>query len=536
MARSAAALQPSSDSLPLRLPIGEVGRLTGLRPGTLRNWEERYRLLTPARTAGGTRLYSRDDVKRIREIQNMLRRNGNSLLAVAHALDRRRGRPGRRKIDAIPKDREAPTRLAKGAAAASQAQRFDEQDWRRRISELEAQMAATAAASLELESVLATICNRCVVALSADRVAIWLQDEAGVLRLAAHAGTPAPEGVTEEIRISVDFASQFGLGRAVTLSELQPTAGDRAADLLARFAPKDAIVVPLRRAGALVGLLAIGDLSRPRRFTPFDVEMAEAIGRQAQLAIGNALTYGEQQRVIARLDEINRLKSNFLSTMRHELRTPLNAIIGFSELLQKRAAGELTPKQERYVNNIRQGGEQLLRLIDDILEYTRLQSVDELEHESIGLPLLLNEVAASFATATQVKGVTLTVDAPDDLPHIVGDPVRLGRAARHLIDNAIKFSEAGGRVTIAAARPAQQVEISVSDGGAGISAKDQERIFQPFVQADSSESRRYEGTGLGLAIVKRIVELHGGSMTLQSEPGSGSIFTMRLPVLTEGQP
>ena len=431
-----------------------------------------------------------------------------------------------------PEDREMATAMASQAAAAiDHAQTFAELKRRQQINQVEARVAATAASSLDLEEVLGAICCQARDAMAADRVGIWLKDAPDILKRVAEAGVPAPDDATRTA--PVESWSGYPLGHGVTFSQIEASLRPELREALRRFGISDSITVPFGQQGALTGLLAITRIRPDAPFFPSDVELAETITRQAQLAIANALAYREQQRAIQRLDELNRAKTSFLSTMRHELRTPLNAVLGFSDLLQKKVAGELTPKQARYVNNIRQGGEQLLRLVDDILEYARVQSADELERESVSVPLLLEDVLASFGTLPEGKSLTVTIETGSDLPPVSGDPVRLGRAVRHLLDNAIKFSEPGGQVTVAAVHVGREMQIRVSDQGPGIPPEEQQHIFEPFVQGDSSITRRHQGTGLGLAIVSRIVELHGGSVAVDSAPGRGSTFSIRLP-LPEG--
>jgi len=434
-----------------------------------------------------------------------------------------------------PQDRETASSLASQAAAAiDHARTFIELQRRQRVAELEVQIATTASASLDVDAVVNAICTQTATALGVDRVALWLTDGSSPFTRVAEAGIGAPEAAPGAFPITPDMSAGFPLGRGVTLRQLRAVSGSNHADLLTSFGLADMVLVPFGAAGNFAGILTISELHQPDRFGPDDVAMVEAISRQAQLAITNALAYREQQGAIQRLGEIDRMKSSFLATMRHELRTPLNAVLGFSDLLQNPGIGELNLKQARYVANIRHGGELLLRLVDDIIEYSRLQSIDQLEPEAIGVRLLLDEVAASDRRTAEGKSVALEVVADPGLPSIIGDRVTLGRALRHLVDNAIKFTPAGGRVTIRATRRGGVVDVSVADSGPGIAADDQARIFHPFVQVDSSASREHEGTGLGLAIVARIAEVHQGSVTLQSAPGQGSTFTLHLPIQMKG--
>jgi len=437
------------------------------------------------------------------------------------------GHPGRRHFTA--EDQKTLATLASQAAAAiSHAQVFAELRARKGVAELEARIAATAAASLDLNAVLQTICTESAGALNVDRVGIWLAEQAGVLKRVAEVGTPAPANVSTTLILGSNPGS-VDLGKGRLLSQLKVRVPALAGSLLSQYEVADAIFVPFGTRQQLMGVLAITDLHEFHRFGEADVQMAEAIARQAQLAIANALAYRDQQQAIRRLGELNRMKANFLTTMRHELRTPLNSILGFSDLLQNRLAGDLTPKQERYVRNIRDAGGHLLELVDDILEYSLVQSREQLERQVISVDPLIREIAELFASRAASKGVRLDVESAPELSRISGDPTRLSRALGYLVENAIKFTESEGRVTVQAAERDGFVEIAVRDTGPGIAPEDQARIFQPFVQADGAEARRSEGTGLGLAIAARILELHGGSIELESAPGRGSTFTMRLP-------
>jgi len=405
----------------------------------------------------------------------------------------------------------------------------------RRAAAIEARVAEAASASLDLDTVLQAICRETVAALGVNRVSIMLADAPGSLRRAAEAGEPSGPNGVQTYAIPLELAAKLRLGRAVSSAQFREENPAALEAGLARFGIADFLMVPLGRAGKLAGTLNLVDLRKRGRFGPADMEMAEAIARHAQLAIANALAYRDQQQALRRLDEVNRMKSTFLATMRHELRTPLNAILGFSDLLESRVAGELTPKQQRYVGNIRQSGDHLLRLVDDILEYSALQSKEGVEREPLVVGALIHDVAASLTKAASSKAIRLEVELAERLPPFWGDRNRLGRALRQLIENALKFTETGGRVTIRA-RCTDEFEISVEDTGPGIAPEDRERIFQPFVQGDSSRSRLYEGTGLGLPMAATIAQLHGGAITVDSVPGRGSTFTVRLPLAPESIP
>lgn len=255
------------------------------------------------------------------------------------------------------------------------------------------------------------------------------------------------------------------------------------------------------------------------------------------------------QQAYDRLRELDRLKSNFLATVSHELRTPLTSIIGYSEMLAAGIGGELSAEQKEFVDTIRSKGDHLLALITNLLDMSRL------ERDSVGLTLrpvdaraLVEDVAATVAPHAHKKKISVDVSVESALPPLVGDVLRLRQILLNLADNAIKFTPEGGHVrflvravpfdeesddstlgVVLMATPRSAVEIVVQDDGIGIPPTEQHRVFDAFYQVDGSSTRAYGGAGLGLSIVKRLVEAHGGTVRLESEPGRGTSFFVRIP-------
>jgi signal transduction histidine kinase/CheY-like chemotaxis protein len=232
-------------------------------------------------------------------------------------------------------------------------------------------------------------------------------------------------------------------------------------------------------------------------------------------------------------DAANVAKSAFLANMSHELRTPLNAIIGFSEVLVDRKFGDLNEQQESYVGHVLESGQHLLRLINDVLDLSKVEADRmDLHLEPCDLPEVVGEVVGTLQEMTSAKGVSLTVSL-DALP-LVADVGRLKQILYNLLSNAIKFTPAGGSVTVRSAvesLPSPSLRVSVADTGIGIRPEDQERVFREFEQIDSAYARAQRGTGLGLALTRRLVELHGGRLWLESEgEGHGSTFHFTLPL------
>lgn len=249
-----------------------------------------------------------------------------------------------------------------------------------------------------------------------------------------------------------------------------------------------------------------------------------------QLRVGSE--HIEQKNI--QLEQASRMKSEFLATMSHELRTPLNAIIGFADVLRDGLLGELTPAQREHVGDILDSGEHLLGLINDILDLSKVEAGRmELDLEPLQLRPLLQNALSMVKEKALAQGLRLTLEVDEDMPVLSADARKLKQILYNLLANAVKFTGEGGAVTLKASRcPAPEGErlvLSVSDTGLGIATEDQARLFQPFVQVDSSIARNYGGTGLGLVMVKRLAELHGGEVALASEPGKGSTFTVVLP-------
>lgn len=230
------------------------------------------------------------------------------------------------------------------------------------------------------------------------------------------------------------------------------------------------------------------------------------------------------------LQEANRLKGEFLSTMSHELRAPMNSILGYGHLLLDGVAGDLTPEQAGDVAQITDSAETLLRLIDNVLDLSKIEAGRlDVAPEAIDLARLVAQVRSHFVLEAGEKNVALLVDIPADIPPVWADSEHLRQILTNLIGNAVKFTDRG-RVTIAARATAAEIRLAVNDTGVGIPLSATEFIFEAFRQADSSLTRRFGGTGLGLSIARRLAELQGGRIEVSSQVGVGSTFTLTLPV------
>jgi PAS domain S-box-containing protein len=240
----------------------------------------------------------------------------------------------------------------------------------------------------------------------------------------------------------------------------------------------------------------------------------------------------DRKRYEQALQEANRMKSVFLANMSHELRTPLNAIIGFSEFLIDEKAGSLNPKQTEYLTDVLNSGRHLLRVINEVLDLSKVEAGKmEVRTESFSVRQAIEEVCASIAAIATRRDISIRREVAGALGNVTLDRQKFIQVLYNLVSNAIKFSHEGDEVRVAARRRHDnKVELCVSDSGIGIRNEDIDKLFVEFQQLDSGSSRRFEGTGLGLALTKKLVEVQGGSISVKSERGTGSTFTVLLPL------
>jgi signal transduction histidine kinase len=239
----------------------------------------------------------------------------------------------------------------------------------------------------------------------------------------------------------------------------------------------------------------------------------------------------------AALKELDRLKSNFIATMSHELRTPLTSVIGYSEMMLEGLGGPLTSEQREYLAIIMEKGENLLQLITSILDISKIEAGrTRLVIAEVDVGQVLRDAVATVLPLARKKGVKVVWE-PSPLPRIHCDRDKVRQCIVNLVNNAVKFTPAGGQVTVdARPLPGERVALQVADTGIGIAPDHLARVFDVFYQVDGSSTREYGGAGLGLAIVKSYVEAHGGEVKVESAPGKGSTFTVVLPVRAAAGP
>ncbi len=399
-------------------------------------------------------------------------------------------------------------------------------------------VAVAANRSLDPDDILGSVLDRLLVVLNLEAAFIRLLDADG-LSLRAQRGVPA--GVSDAAAVCPVGEGLSGRVAAhgtplVADAQFEGLSGSGGSGESALFREgfRVAACVPVTAKGHVFGTLAVAS-RYPRAFTPQDLQLLTSIGNQVGTALENAGLYERACAMARESEALNRLKTEFLSNVGHELRIPLTAIMGFAELLLERIPGELNPEQERYVRTMLESGRELLGMINNLLDLSKIKAGKiPWRPAALDLKPLLDAVADTVRPLIVKRHLHLSVDVEADAGPVVAfaDEGLVKQVLLNLLSNAAKFTPAGGTVSVCARTAsdgAEAVEVRVEDTGIGIGASDLERIFQEFHQVDGSATRDQPGTGLGLAITKRLVELQGGRIWAESRLGEGSRFTVHLP-------
>jgi len=287
--------------------------------------------------------------------------------------------------------------------------------------------------------------------------------------------------------------------------------------------------LPLRMGDQIIGALDILS-TEEEDFDADDVSVLQNVANQITIALENARAYAVEREAVKQLQELDRSKRRFLANMSHELRTPLTNIIGFSRLMLKGISGRLTEQQQNDTQIIYDNGQHLLGLINDLLDISHIEAgMMELEFREVNLAELIRSVMATASALVRDRDIELHQKITPSLPTVQADAARVRQVLLRLLANAAKFTQQGD-ITVQAWAADEQVLVSISDTGIGITPEDRERIFERFEQGSLENGGRPDGAGLGLALSKEFVEMHGGHIWVESEVGKGSTFTFSLPL------
>jgi signal transduction histidine kinase len=386
--------------------------------------------------------------------------------------------------------------------------------------------------------VLKTIVARAVDLSGTDCGVIYEYDEEAQefdLRASHRMEAEAVEGLrAARIKLGEGATGQAALRRTpvqiTDTSSQREGSVSRLRPLLNRLGYRSLLTVPILRDHQIMGGLTVWR-RQVGEFEPEVVNLLQTFAIQSALAIQNARLFREIEDKGRQLEAANRHKSEFLANVSHELRTPLNAIIGFSEVLQERLFGELNEKQAEYTDDILSSGRHLLSLINDILDLSKIEAGRmELEVTTFHLPDAVENALLLIRERASRHGIKIDRVIDDRIGDFTGDERKIKQILVNLLSNAVKFTPEGGQIKVEAALGDSAVIISVTDTGIGIAREDHEAIFEEFRQVGTNYAQKREGTGLGLSLTRRFVEMHGGKIWVESEPGKGSKFTFTLPM------
>jgi signal transduction histidine kinase/CheY-like chemotaxis protein len=294
------------------------------------------------------------------------------------------------------------------------------------------------------------------------------------------------------------------------------------------------LLVPIKVKDEVLGVLAFDENEQGRAWNEDDITMALGISEQLAVALQDARSAQLTEQALVEMREADRLKTQFLANMSHELRTPLNSIIGFSRVILKGIDGPVNETQTQDLTAIHHAGLHLLGLINDILDVSKIEAGKmELTFGDADLTEIVRGVMSTAAGLVKDKPIELITHVPENLPLIQADTIRVRQILLNLVSNAAKFTDQGQievSVTLLDDVDPPEILLAVADTGPGIPPEDQARLFEPFSQVDASPTRKTGGTGLGLSICRHLVELHGGTIWVESQPGKGSAFFFTLPL------
>lgn len=304
------------------------------------------------------------------------------------------------------------------------------------------------------------------------------------------------------------------------------------ASFVQRTGARAAVAVPVGAGHETLGMLAVVQTTGPRRWDEHELGMIASVAADLGRALVVSRLLKQQEALVEQLRELDRTKSDFLSTVSHELRTPLTSIAGYLEMVREGDGGEVPPEMDAMLVVVERNAARLRSLIEDLLTLSRIESgTYRVTHEEVCLAETAAMVMQSMRPAAEKGKVTVALEVSQTDALVMGDPGQLERAVTNLVSNAVKFTPAGGWVRVATRVAQGRVVLEVADTGIGIPTDEQDQLFSRFFRASNATEQAIPGTGLGLTIVRSIIEHHGGELRLASVVGEGTTVTMDLPLL-----
>jgi two-component system, NtrC family, sensor kinase len=395
---------------------------------------------------------------------------------------------------------------------------------------------AISRSTFDLKSVLQTLIESAAQLCEADKATITRQIGGVFFRAEFYGFSTEFIEYARTFPVVPDAGNAHGRalleGRIIQIPDVQADPEYTWAEVAQRLGGYRTVLgVPMLREGIPIGVLTLLR-SEVRPFTEKQIRLVSTFADQAAIAIENVRLFDEIQDKSKQLAEASERKSQFLASMSHELRTPLNAIIGLTEMMVTNAARFGTEKALEPLHRVNAAGKHLLDLINEVLDLSKIEAGKlELNVEAVDLPRLIDEVIGTAGQLAEKNQNRLIVQADENVGALAADSLRLKQILLNLLSNACKFTKEG-EVALRVGKVADGrdwVELAVADTGIGLTAEQQAKLFQEFTQADSLTARRYGGTGLGLALSRKLARMMGGDVTVASEPGKGSVFTVRLP-------
>jgi signal transduction histidine kinase/HAMP domain-containing protein len=417
-------------------------------------------------------------------------------------------------------------------------------DLARSVKKLEglSEVSQAVSSTLELQTVLTSVVSHAVALSGADAGGVCETQEQG-----RRFRFQATIGISDEL-VRVFEEGKIPLGEtvlaravvkraAVQVADIYEENGYPLRDIMERMGLRAVLGIPLIREGSAIGALVVGRRV-PGPFPEETVNLLQTFATQSVLAIQNARLFrdieeqrGELEIANIKLKELGKLKSEFVSNVSHELRTPLTAIEGLADNMLDGITGRMTEQQVGYITGIKSSADRLARLIDDVLDLSVIETGRmELKRANFSLHRLIQSVAESLRPVADEKFINLDVDAMDENLTVWADRDKITQVVTNLISNAVKFTPARGGIQVSVqTNGAEWAKVAVSDTGPGIAPEEVNNVFQEFYQVRQPDERKFKGVGLGLAISKKLVEMHGGRIWVESEPGKGCTFLFTMP-------